>query len=96
MKILKSSADATVFKVGDTDKKSVCLVERVVELKAADGSSSIVESGSTQAKHLLSNLKPRKHTAVTKAAARIISISSDLLAQPVTNWLCQDRVFTTA
>ena len=73
------AAGATLFKVGDADKKSVYLIEGEVELKAADGVSIIVKSGTDQAKHRLSNLQPRKHTALVKTTSKITRIDSDLL-----------------
>ena len=73
-------AGATVFKAGDTDKKSIYVIEGTVEITAADGATaSTVDSGSAQAKHPLSNLQPRKHTAVMKTAAKVMRIDSDLL-----------------
>ncbi|MGK0297821.1 MAG: CRP-like cAMP-binding protein [Gammaproteobacteria bacterium] len=70
---------ATIFKEGDADKKSVYLVEGDVELRAADGSTVIVSSGTEKTKHALSNLQPRRHTAVTKTACKVTRIDSDLL-----------------
>jgi CRP-like cAMP-binding protein len=73
------SVGKAIFSVGDTDKLAVYLVEGEVELKAADGAVSIVKSGTDQAKHALSNLQPRRHTATTKTVCKIIRIDSDLL-----------------
>jgi CRP-like cAMP-binding protein len=73
------TAGATLFKTGDTDKKSVYLVEGDVHLTAVDGVISAVQAGSAQAKHALSNLQPRKHTAVAKTPCKITRIDSDLL-----------------
>jgi CRP-like cAMP-binding protein/rhodanese-related sulfurtransferase len=70
---------ATIFKAGDADKKAVYLVEGEVELRGADGSTLIVQSGSDKTKHALSNLQPRRHTAVTKTRSKITRIDSDLL-----------------
>ncbi len=72
-------AGRAIFNAGDTDKQAVYLVDGEVELKATDGAVSIVKAGSDQAKHAMSNLQPRRHTATTKSACKITRIDSDLL-----------------
>ena len=59
-------AGRAIFKAGDSDKQAIYLVEGEVELIANDGAISLVKAGSDQAKHAMSNLQPRKHTATTK------------------------------
>ncbi|NNE38448.1 MAG: cyclic nucleotide-binding domain-containing protein [Gammaproteobacteria bacterium] len=72
-------AGRAIFKAGDSDNQSIYLVEGEVELKAANGAVSLIKAGSEQAKHAMSNLQPRKHTATTKSACKITRIDSDLL-----------------
>ncbi len=72
-------AGRAIFKAGDSDKQAIYLVEGEVELIANDGAISLVKAGSDQAKHAMSNLQPRKHTATTKTPCKVTRIDSDLL-----------------
>ena len=72
-------AGATIFKTGDTDKKSIYLVEGEVELSAEDGLKTTIKSGTSQATHALSTLQPRKHTAIAKTKCKVTMIDGDLL-----------------
>jgi CRP-like cAMP-binding protein len=68
-----------VFKAGDTDRKTVYLVEGELEVTSATGDKSVVRSGSDVARHPIANHQPRKHTAVAKVPSKITRIDSDLL-----------------
>lgn len=68
-----------VFKAGDTDRKTVYLVEGELEVTSATGDKSVVKSGTDIARHPIANHQPRKHTAVAKVPSKITRIDSDLL-----------------
>ncbi len=72
-------AGTTIFKEGETDRKTVYLLDGQVELTSADGAKTAIASGTDAAKHPLGNLQPRKHTAVAKTACKITRFDSDLL-----------------
>jgi CRP-like cAMP-binding protein len=72
-------AGKAIFKEGDTDRKSVYLLDGQVEVTSSTGESKTVMSGSDIAKHALVNQQPRKHTVTAKTDCDIIRIDSDLL-----------------
>jgi len=69
----------SVFKVGDTDRKAVYLLEGEVELTTDSGQKSSVKAGTDAARHPLGNNQPRRHTAVATKPSKITRIDSDLL-----------------
>ena len=73
------AAGQTIFKAGDTDRKSVYLVDGEVDIASVGGAVKTVSSGSDQAKHALANQQPRKATATAKVDSQIIRVDSDLL-----------------
>jgi len=73
------AAGKAIFKVGETDRKSVYLIEGQVEISSSNAGSKIVISGSDIAKHPLANQQPRKFTATAKVDSKVIRIDSDLL-----------------
>jgi len=73
------AAGHTIFKAGDTDRKSVYLVEGEVELAADSGEKNSVQAGTETTRHPLANHQPRKHTATARTPCRITRIDSDLL-----------------
>ncbi len=73
------AAGKAIFKEGDTDRKSVYLIDGQVEIASSSGESKIVMSGSDIAKHALANQQPRKFTATAKVDCNIVRIDSDLL-----------------
>jgi CRP-like cAMP-binding protein len=68
-----------IFKAGETDRKTIYLVEGEVEMTTAAGDKSVVRSGTDIARHPIANHQPRKHTAVAKVPSKITRIDSDLL-----------------
>ena len=68
-----------IFKVGDTDRKSVYLIEGEVEVKSADGKSIMVKAGTDPAKHPIANHQPRKHDAISKGGCKVTRIDADLM-----------------
>ncbi len=73
------AAGKPIFSEGDTDRKSVYLVDGQVEIVSGSGESKTVISGSEMAKHALANQQPRKFTATAKVDSQIIRVDSDLL-----------------
>ncbi len=72
-------AGKTVFKPGDTDRKTVYLIEGEIELTPETGEKSLLKSGTDLSKHPVANQQPRKHLAVAKVDSKITRIDSDLL-----------------
>jgi CRP-like cAMP-binding protein len=73
------AAGKVIFKEGDSDRKSVYLVDGQAEVTSSKGDSKTVVSGSDIAKHPLANQQPRKHTAIAAVDSRVVRIDSDLL-----------------
>ena len=73
------AAGRTIFKQGDTDKKTIYLVDGEITMTSKSGEVISVTTGTDAAKHPLANFQPRKHTAVAKSACKITRIDSDLL-----------------
>jgi CRP-like cAMP-binding protein len=73
------AAGKTIFRRGDTDKKTTYVLEGEVQLTSDKGISSTVVGGTTNARHPLAHNQPRQHTAVARSACKIARIDSDLL-----------------
>ncbi len=71
-------AGKTIFKVGDTDRQSIYVVEGQIEVTSEQG-SKLIAAGTDAAKHALSNQQPRKDNAIAKVDSKIIRVDSDLL-----------------
>ena len=75
----KIPAGRIVFKKGDSDRKSVYLLEGDVELLDGTGAKSATKSSSDQAKHPLDNRQPRQANCMAKTNVTVTRIDSDLL-----------------
>jgi CRP-like cAMP-binding protein len=75
----------TIFKIGESDRRTTYLLEGQLSLIDKDGNTTTLVGGSPQAKHAVSNLQPRQHTARTKTACKITRFDSDLLDILLTN-----------
>ena len=73
------AAGRTIFKQGDTDKKTIYLVDGETVLSNDSGEATSVTAGTQAGHHPLANFQPRRHTAVAKTACKITRIDSDLL-----------------
>ena len=73
------AAGRTLFKQGETDKKTIYLIEGEATLTTDSGESNTVTADTEAGKHPLANFQPRRHTAVAKSACRITRVDSDLL-----------------
>jgi len=69
----------TLFQAGDTQKRTVFLVDGIIELTDEDGGKTTVESGTEAGRHALSPHLPRMHTATARGDVQYISIDTDLL-----------------
>jgi len=73
------AAGKTIFKQGDTDRKSVYLVDGEIQLMSDSSQPSVVRSGTDVARHPLANSQPRKYTAIAKVDSKITRLDTDLL-----------------
>ncbi len=73
------AAGRTIFKAGDTDRKSIYLLEGQISLVSGSGDKKIIQAGSDVAKHPIASQQPRKFTAVAQADSKITRIDADLL-----------------
>ncbi|MEE9160937.1 MAG: cyclic nucleotide-binding domain-containing protein, partial [Gammaproteobacteria bacterium] len=73
------AAGRTIFKQGDTDKKTIYLIDGEAVLGNDSGEATSVTAGTQAGMHPLANFQPRRHTAVAKTACKITRIDSDLL-----------------
>lgn len=69
----------TLFSVGDTQKRTLFLVDGSVELTDTNGTSTVISAGSPEAHFALSPQLPRAHTAKALEEIQYISIDTDLL-----------------
>jgi len=72
-------AGRAIFNKGDTDKKTIYLIDGEVTMTSDSGEVVSVRSGTVAAKHPLASFQPRRHTATAKSVCKITRIDSDLL-----------------
>ncbi len=72
-------AGRAIFNQGDTDKKTIYLIDGEVTMTSDSGETVSVRSGTVAAKHPLASFQPRRHTAIAKSVCKITRIDSDLL-----------------
>ena len=77
--IRKMDAGSTLFKEGDTEKRTFFLVTGGVELKSESGEAIPVTGETEIARNALSASLPRKHTAKATDNIEFLSIDTDLL-----------------
>jgi CRP-like cAMP-binding protein len=73
------AAGKTLFKAGDTDRKTTYLLEGQVTLTDAAGKTTTLTGGTDVAKHPLANQQPRQQTAKARTDCKITRFDSDLL-----------------
>ncbi|MCK5433441.1 MAG: cyclic nucleotide-binding domain-containing protein, partial [Gammaproteobacteria bacterium] len=73
------AAGRMIFKEGDTDNKTIYLVDGEAVLSNDSGEATSVTAGTQAGMHPLANFQPRRHTAVAKTVCKITRIDSDLL-----------------
>jgi CRP-like cAMP-binding protein len=68
-----------VFKKGDTDRKTVYLLEGELELRNDTGIAGVLRGGSKESKHPIANQQPRQVTAKAKSKVTVVRFDTDLL-----------------
>ena len=74
----KFVAGRKLFKAGDTDNKTIYVLQGSVELKSPED-SKVVAGGTAQARHPLGMNQPRQYTAIAQTDVVVARIDSDLL-----------------
>ncbi len=69
----------TLFKTGESDRKTIYVLEGEVQLTSDKGKITTITGGTAAGRHPLGNHQPRRHTAVARTACRITRLESDLL-----------------
>ena len=67
------AAGRTIFKQGDTDKKTIYLIDGEIAISNDSGEASAISSGTQAGKHPIASFQPRRHTAIAKTACKITS-----------------------
>jgi CRP-like cAMP-binding protein len=78
-KIREAQPGETLFREGDTEKRTVYVLSGAIELREGDQTAVKVVGGSEDARNPLSPKLPRRHTAIATGRAEYITIDSDLL-----------------
>ena len=78
-KVRDAQPGETLFREGDSDKRTVYVLSGTVELREGDTTKTRIVGGSDEARNPLSPKLPRRETAVAMSAVEYISIDSDLL-----------------
>jgi CRP-like cAMP-binding protein/rhodanese-related sulfurtransferase len=79
IKLRDAQPGETLFREGDSDKRTVYVLTGAVELREGDKPVAKIVSGTEEARNPISPKLPRKHTAVATAAVEYLAIDSDLL-----------------
>ena len=79
IKLLEANRGQTLFKKGDTDKRTVYLLSGMIELKEGDEVVQAIAGGTDEARNPIAPILPRHQTAVAAGDVRYISIDSELL-----------------
>jgi CRP-like cAMP-binding protein len=78
-KVREAQPGETLFREGDTEKRTVYVLSGAIELREGEQTVAKVVGGTEDARNPLSPKLPRKHTAVAMGPADYITIDSDLL-----------------
>ena len=68
-----------LFKKGETDQKTIYLIEGEIALMDTSGKARLVRAGTEAARHPLGHFQPRKHTAIAKTSCKITRFDSGFL-----------------
>ena len=82
--ISELGADRTLFRTGDTDRRTIWLVSGMLELREGDRTVAMLRGGTPETRDPLSPALPRKFTARTVDPIQYLSIESDLLDTLIT------------
>lgn len=75
----QANPDQTLFKKGDTEKRSIYLLSGSVELISDDNVKHVIVGGTEEASHPIAPTLPREQTAVALDTVQYFSIDSELL-----------------
>jgi rhodanese-related sulfurtransferase len=82
--ICELAADRTLFRAGDTDRRTIWLVSGMLELREGDRTVAMLRGGTPETRDPLSPTLPRKFTARAVDPIQYLSIESDLLDTLIT------------
>jgi CRP-like cAMP-binding protein len=77
--IRKLVSGQSLFKLGDSEKRTFYLMSGRLQLTDKDGNTKILEGGSEEAKGPIAPMLPRRYTAKALNEVQFISIDTDLL-----------------
>jgi hypothetical protein len=78
-KIKEAQPGETLFREGDSEKRTVYVLTGTVELREADKAVAKITGGTEEARNPLSPKLPRRQTAIATSAVDYVTIDSDLL-----------------
>jgi CRP-like cAMP-binding protein len=78
-KIREAQTGQTLFREGDSEKRTVYVLSGKVELREGDTTIDTIAGGTEQAANPLAPMLPRRYTAMAMEDVEYISIDSDLL-----------------
>lgn len=79
-----ASADKTLFREGDSDRRTIWLISGMVELRENERTVAMIRGGTPEARHPLAHAQPRKFTARAVDDVEYLSIDSELLDVMIT------------
>ncbi len=79
IELLAAKSGQTLFRRGDTEKRSVYILSGTVELKEGDEVIQTIAGGTDEARNPIAPILPRQQTAVATSDVEYISIDSELL-----------------
>jgi len=77
--VRKLVSGQSLFKLGDSEKRTYYLVSGRLQLTDKDGNTKVIEGGSEEAKSPIVPMLPRRYTAKALNEVQFISIDTDLL-----------------
>jgi len=84
VRISELPANRTLFKEGDTARRSIWLVSGSIELSGADGTVKVIRAGTPEASAVLSPRLPRTHSARSLERIEVLDVDSELLDMMLT------------
>ena len=79
IELLEAHRGQTLFKKGDTDKRTVYVLSGTIGLKAGDKVVQTIAGGTNEARSPIDPILPRQRTAVAAGDVKYISIDSEFL-----------------
>ena len=78
-KVRDAQPGEVLFREGDSEKRTVYVLNGTVELREGDATTAKIVGGADEARHPLSPKLPRRQTAIATSSVEYITIDSDLL-----------------